>query len=137
MMLAVYAVWVIFMKKKLRRIHVIISRAFEYHQKAAEQGSANSYNQLGNFYSKGAGVEKNTLKAEECYRKAIQLYSDDSKLAHQKINLFPDYHAIVIYSHATYNLGTLLLVKDGGSSDYWREAISLLLKSEEARLYTG
>ncbi len=46
-------------------------KAFEWYQKAADQGSINAQFHLGLMYHKGLGVEANYEKAVEWYQKAV------------------------------------------------------------------
>jgi TPR repeat protein len=52
-------------------------RALEWYLKAAEQGHAIAYNNLGTIYHVGMpGVAADPAKARECYKKAVQLGFD-------------------------------------------------------------
>ena len=50
-------------------------------RKAAEQGDAEAQLNLGNAYSKGAGVAKDLTKAAKWYRKAAEQGNYDAMLA--------------------------------------------------------
>ena len=53
-------------------------QALDYYTKAAEQGSAVAYNNLGSLYFSGIGTNVNKDKALECFQKAADLGSHDA-----------------------------------------------------------
>lgn len=61
------------------------SKALGYFQKAASLNVPAAYNNLGYLYQNGLGVEKNKLKAIECYQKAVDLGFNDARYELNKL----------------------------------------------------
>ncbi|MBQ5538953.1 MAG: sel1 repeat family protein, partial [Bacteroidales bacterium] len=57
------------------------AKAFEWWQKAAEQGRSDAQYNLGVMYKNGEGVPKNINKAKEWYSKAAEQGYEDAKEA--------------------------------------------------------
>ncbi len=53
-------------------------KALEYFKKAASMGDAAGYNNLGNLYENGEGVQKNLQRALEYHKKACELGFKDA-----------------------------------------------------------
>lgn len=81
------------------------AEALKWYRKAADQGLAEAYNNLGRLYEKGRGVPQNYAEALKWYRKAA-----DQGLAVAQFNLGTMYHGgkgvpeDYIQAHMWYNL---------------------------------
>ena len=62
-----------------------LEKAFEYYEKAANQGYANAQNNLGAMYSLGEGTAKNLEKAFEYYEKAANQGHVEAKIQLEKL----------------------------------------------------
>ncbi|PJD93302.1 MAG: hypothetical protein CK424_02630 [Legionella sp.] len=96
-------------------------KAFIYHQKAAQVGSANSHNQLGLLYQSGRGVKKDAVKSIECFSEAMRLCIDIEGLCYTHV--FP---------YAAYNLAMLYWYGDENVEADNKQALLLFEKSAEA-----
>lgn len=99
----------------------IYEKAFIYHQQAALEGSANSYNQLGLLYKSGSSVKKNIEKSIECFNEAMQLRIDLEGL-----------NCTYVFPHATYNLAILYWYGDENFTADKKQALLLFDKSAKA-----
>jgi len=102
-------------------------KAFYYHQKAAEAGSANSHNQLGIMYKNGKGIEKNIKKAIYHFNQAMRLDDPKNKSAQVTSLIFH----IPAFPHAAYNLGWLYLNELEENEKVFSWAITCFLTAAE------